>query len=205
MARHTLETITVGFTGDLPVSMRHSGFQPYRPTGVRLLRRRSIRLVDYDYRQQGAYFVTICSHDQQCIFSIVGKAHMRLTPVGDIVVSEWLRTEHSREDVELDHFVVMPNHFHAILVICNEDMAPQTSTGRSSSKPQSRSLSSVIGSYKSAVSRRVHSLARQSDLQVWQGNCHEHVIRSEQDLNRLRQYIINNPLKWEMDRYFREE
>ena len=84
---------------------------------LNLHKRSSIRLKDYDYSQPGEYFITICTYNHECLFCEIVGEEMRLNKVGEIVQEEWLRTGEIREDVELDSFVVMPNHIHGIIVL----------------------------------------------------------------------------------------
>lgn len=87
-------------------------------------RRRSIRLKDYDYARNGAYFVTVCAYNHQCLFGEIVNGKMQLKDFGQIVYEEWLRTDKLRPNVVLDVFVVMPNHFHAILIIDSRGVLP---------------------------------------------------------------------------------
>lgn len=82
--------------------------------------RRSIRLQGYNYAGPGAYFVTICTHDRKCLFGEITNGEIRLNPFGNVVVEEWIRTEKVRKNIELDSFVVMPNHFHGIIELLDD-------------------------------------------------------------------------------------
>ena len=161
--------------------------------------RRSIRLKGYDYAQAGAYFVTVCTHDRACLFGEVVDGEMRLNDAGNIIRDEWIRTGDMRSNVELDAFVVMPNHFHAIVVLshdghCRGDR-PVAPTG-----PTPRSIGAIMAGFKSASTRRVNEIRRTPGVPVWQRNYYEHIIRDDASLNRIREYIVNNPIQWEMDR-----
>ena len=95
-------------------------------------RRRSIRLRDYDYSQAGAYFVTICAYNRTCLFGEIADGEMRLNPIGEIVVEEWTKSERVRSEIELDEWIVMPNHLHGIVWIThNSDNRNVGATGRS--------------------------------------------------------------------------
>ncbi|MGO9119202.1 MAG: transposase, partial [Desulfomonilaceae bacterium] len=94
-------------------------------------RRRSIRLADYDYSQGGAYFVTICTHDRKCLFGNISNGEMRLNEVGEIVQDVWLRTEQIRREISLDTFVLMPNHVHGVVFICDDAESPTRATRQS--------------------------------------------------------------------------
>jgi len=162
--------------------------------------RRSIRLSGYDYGQSNTYFVTIGAGHRQCLFGEVRDGEVRLSEAGQIVREEWLKTARLRPYVRIDEFVVMPNHFHGILAVKeNEGMARHAPTVREFGRPAAASLASIIGAFKSAVARRINSSKGAPGAPVWQRNFYEHVIRDEISLNRIREYIINNPLNWELD------
>ena len=169
--------------------------------------RRSIRLKDYDYSQAGAYFVTMCTDKKECVFGDIVNGEMVLNEYGKVVEEEWYRSAAIRREIELDAFVVMPNHIHGIVVIVESNvgaqgLAPlqQTQRGCVSLGRKPRSLSTFIAGFKSAVSRRINDLRGTPYAPVWQRNYYEHVIRNENDLNEIREYIVNNPLKWDLDR-----
>ena len=167
--------------------------------------RRSIRLKGYDYSSPGAYFITICTHRQRCLFGNIVDGQMQLNAIGDIVVDEWLQTAAIRRETELDEWVVMPNHFHAILFIrsCRGTArrAP-TSTCERFGKPVAGSLPTIVRAFKSAVTRRVNERQNTPGAKIWQRNYWEHIIRSETELNGLREYIRNNPARWSLDRLY---
>ena len=163
--------------------------------------RRSIRLPSYDYAQAGAYFVTIRTFNRDCLFGEVAKETMIPNDTGQIVYDEWLRTADIRPDIRLDSFQVMPNHFHAI-VILTEQFCRNAAVGAHSRAPfsrQPRSLGSLISGFKSAATKRINLLRHTPGAPVWQRNYYERVIRSEKELENVRQYIIDNPAKWAED------
>ncbi len=128
---------------------------------------------------------------------------MILSDYGKIVEEEWLKTKEIRKNIDLDYCVVMPNHFHGIIIIEGRDKARLVPTDeRKFGKPISGSLSTIIGSFKSAVTKRVNELRKGSAKSVWQSNYYEHIIRNEKDLFFTRRYIQLNPLKWELDEYY---
>ena len=167
--------------------------------------RRSIRLQDYDYSQAGAYFITICTHEHQCIFGRISDGTMHLNKLGEVVEREWLRTPQLRSYVDLDVFAIMPNHMHGILII-NEDrrgILPHARRIQQFGKPVSGSIPMIVRLFKATVTLQINQLRKTPRYPVWQRNYHEHVIRNEPDLARIREYVVNNPLKWEIDRYYR--
>lgn len=166
--------------------------------------RRSIRLPAYDYRRAGGYFVTTCTQGRACLFGEVIGGQMRLNDRGRIADEEWRRTAEVRENVRLDAFVIMPNHMHGIIVIVDNDRrdtARRVPT-REFGDPVSGSLPTIIGAYKSAVTKRINHLRGISGETVWQRNYYDHVIRNRDDLYRIRRYIQENPARWRRDRYY---
>ncbi len=160
--------------------------------------RRSIRLRAYDYSQAGAYFITLCVHDRACLFGDIADGVMHLNDLGRAVESEWLHTRGVRPQVELDEYVVMPNHFHGIVVVV--DMGRGVLQYAPTFRSPSRSVGAVVRGFKSAVTRRINQMRQTPGLPVWQRNYYEHIIRSERELARIRQYIVNNPAQWASDR-----
>jgi len=160
--------------------------------------RKSIRLRGYDYSSCGAYFVTICTQDRLDLFGEVKGGEMRLKEYGVIVADEWWRSEQIRKEIKLDEFIVMPNHLHGIVFIGNIVGA----NGRSPlqrTNMGSKTLSSFMAGYKSSVAKQINILRQMPGIPVWQRNYYEHIIRNERELKALREYIINNPVNWNMD------
>ncbi len=129
---------------------------------------------------------------------------MFLNKFGAIVKDEWLKTTQLRKNVKLDEYIIMPNHFHGIIILEDinnqKDTARRVPTQESFGKPISGSVPSIIRSFKSAVTRLINLLSYPHKIIVWQNNYYEHTIRSEDELNTIRGYIQNNPLRWEYDR-----
>jgi len=163
------------------------------------IRRQSLRLKDYDYSGPGAYFVTICTRDRLPRFGDVVEGCMRLTDYGRIVSQEWEISATIRREITLDAFVIMPNHIHGIIFI-NESNVGATGRSPVRSGPRPRCLGSFLSGFKSATSKRINDLQRTSGLSVWQRNYYEHVIRDEDSLHRIREYVVNNPARWDFDR-----
>jgi REP element-mobilizing transposase RayT len=179
--------------------------------------RRSIRLRDYDYSQEGAYFLTICTKDRECLFWNVGAycdtpslvTPLPLNDLGHIVEEEWLRTSDLRPQIGLDAYVVMPNHFHGIVEI-NQDgtMATerrdvqgvyQYAPTKDRIRSPSQTIGAVVRGFKSAATTRVNARRGTPGTPIWQRNYHEHVIRNDADLTRIRDYIVANPSHWAED------
>lgn len=164
--------------------------------------RRSIRLREYDYSQPGGYFVTICTHNRRCLFGEVINSEMCLNETGRIVAIEWERTAEIRSEIALDAFVVMPNHLHAIVFITE---FPPNSGGASHLRPlrgtDHRSLSALVAGFKAATTRRTNALRATPIIPFWQRNYYEHIVRNERDLDRIREYVTQNPARWREDGY----
>jgi REP element-mobilizing transposase RayT len=250
------------------------------------LQRKSLRLQGYDYAQSGAYFVTICTHQQLSLFGQVVDEQMALNTRGRIVQSCWDQIPMHYPMAELDAFVVMPNHVHGVILIVNDrdsvgathgspvhtsnspaqangspvhtsnspaqangspvhtsnspvqangspvhtSNSPAQANGspvHTSNSPvhtnnspvqidnmhahgslalangaQRHSLGAIIGQFKSSVTRHINRLPNPPDHPIWHRNYYDHIIRNEADLNRIREYIINNPARWHADRFF---
>ena len=158
--------------------------------------RRSIRLKGYDYASTGAYFVTVCAQARKPLFEDPA--------LKEILKRTWYSQQERFPKVSLDAFVVMPNHVH-LIVWLNAVGAPFAGArsprpGRAGASP-APTLGRVVGVFKSIVAttwRRRNALY--SSASVWQRNYYERIIRDEEELNRVREYIALNPLKWEFDR-----
>ena len=181
-------------------------------------RRRSIRLKDYDYSQSGLYFITICTANNRCLFCNAPADTLNHSHVGNIARDCWLEIPIHFKNVKLDEFVVMPNHIHGIIGLTDEEqrraenfqplqlhkqnvgvqyIEPSLSRNRFQHLTP-KSIGSIIRSYKAAVTRQ----CRKDEICeiVWQRNFYERIIRSEKELNCLREYIANNSLNWNIDR-----
>jgi REP element-mobilizing transposase RayT len=174
-------------------------YKPNRPP------RRSPRLKGYDYSQNGAYFVTICTQNRELLFGEIVGGEMQLNSIGEIAQIEWLQTAVVRSNIELDAFVVMPNHVHGIILIADDSVGTQHAVSLQTrqlttfGKLQPGSLSTIIRSYKSAVTKRINELRETPGATVWQGRYYDHIIRNEAALNSIREYIYNNPARWGLD------
>ncbi|RMF88756.1 MAG: transposase [Nitrospinota bacterium] len=162
--------------------------------------RRSVRLPEYDYSRPGAYFVTICTQDRVCLFGQVMDGRMRLNEYGDIVRACWLAIPDHFPRTTLDEFIIMPNHVHGIIVIVDNVGATHASPLPSKPRgPKPHSIGAIVGSFKSAVTKRINETRGTPGAHVWQRNYYEHVIRDEVWLDRIREYIAGNPARWEED------
>ncbi len=169
------------------------------------------RLRGWDYRNSGGYFVTICTRNKEQYFGSIKNGVIALTDLGKIAYEYWgLIPDHTKE-VTLGEFMVMPNHLHGIVILRQDSV--QLPTGRNSVKedgtlknafmtdiaPWSTSLSAIIRSYKSAVTK----WAGERELQfAWQSRFHDHIIRDDDEFVSISNYIINNPRSWKEDKFF---
>jgi len=185
----------------------------------------SARLQGWDYRWAGAYFITICTAGREHYFGEIESGKLRMSHVAIIADILWHEIPNHSKNVELGAFVVMPNHIHGILIITqnggenmNENGIVETGHALSlqlSQPPQPKtigqkrfqnigknSVSSIIGSYKSAVSKHAHRLGY---IFQWQPLFHDHIIRNDDEYQRINDYIETNPEKWEQDRFIKPE
>lgn len=165
---------------------------------LRIHHRRSIRLKGYDYSQNGAYFITVCTHKRELLFEE--------EEVKKILNKEWLNTGLIRGNVILDEFVVMPNHLHGIVMI-TEDVGGHGNVGAYSDTPlqnrfrsPSKTIGAIIRGFKSTTTRQINLIHNTPGIPIWQRNYYDHIIRNEDELNKIREYIQNNPLKWSLDK-----
>jgi REP element-mobilizing transposase RayT len=150
--------------------------------------RKQNRLSRYDYSQPGYYFVTICTSNRHEFFGSVETGIMSLSEAGKIANEVWLRTPKVYQNIDIDEYVVMPNHLHGVVIIKPGEQA----TGLH------YNLSRIIGSYKNVVAKDIHT---NCDINFgWQPSFYDHVIRNNEGLDKIREYIRNNALKWALDR-----
>jgi REP element-mobilizing transposase RayT len=158
--------------------------------------RRSVRLRGWDYAAAGLYSVTLCVQDRACLFGEVVGERVRLSEAGAVARACWEAIPEHHARVVLDAFVVMPNHMHGVIGLLGP--APPSRAGAAAlPRPAPGSLGVVVGTYKAAVTRQLRRSGHEHFR--WQRGYHEHVVRSERTLNRLRHYIDQNPLRWSLD------
>jgi REP element-mobilizing transposase RayT len=170
--------------------------------------RRSIRLRGYDYAEAGMYFLTLTTHARRRIFGEIIANEMHLSAFGEIVQDEWLHTPIVRPETELDEFVIMPDHFHAILFIrperngvLRQGVSPYAPTRLFSDqvtpfRSPSHTVGAVVRGFKGVATKRINELRQTPGLPVWQRNFHDHIIRSGNELDRIREYIRKNAEEW---------
>ncbi|MDX1900966.1 MAG: transposase [Gammaproteobacteria bacterium] len=155
--------------------------------------RRSIRLKGFDYSQNGAYFLTLCTHNRSCLFGEINNKKMVLNQFGIIVRDEWIKSSLIRREIKMDQFIIMPNHLHGIVFI--ESARCQNKNGQSSvlRTINNTSIGSLVAGFKSSVTKKIKAIQGVSITSVWQRNYHEHIIRNEKSLDKIREYVIHNP------------
>ena len=166
-------------------------------------RRRATRLRGYHYGQTGGYFVTICLQDQKCILGKIMDGRMYLNEIGKIVVACWNRIPQHFCAVELDVSVVMPNHIHGVILLGTERTkcpCPPTHTQPNRrGEVSSPTLGQIVAYFKYQSTKYVNQYRDIAGTQIWQRNYYDHVLRDDIDLQRIRQYIRDNPMQWELD------
>jgi putative transposase len=160
-------------------------------------RKKAVRLKDYDYRTGGHYFITICTIGRMPILGECLGDSVLLSPLGDIVRKCWRLIPQFNSHIDLDEFVVMPNHVHGILYL-NEMTRSDELPKRCSVNSLRGSLASVLCSFKSASTKEFRKASGRRD-DVWQGGYYEHIIRNDKSLQNIRAYIQNNPTLWHLD------
>lgn len=182
--------------------------------------RRSIRLKEYDYSQSGFYFVTICCYQRQCLFGEIVDGVMELNQYGEIVAEtyQWLSQRYPY--LNLDEWIIMPNHFHGIMIISDKPRRGSSRTAPTipntpilnrkdvvltdknlpiNPELKPKTLGRLIGVFKTVSTKQINLTCNLPGTPIWQRNYYEHIIRNEKSLNKIREYVVNNPLLWERD------
>jgi REP element-mobilizing transposase RayT len=181
-------------------------------SGPDLPQRKSIRLQGFEYAQAGAYFVTICTQGKRCLLSsIVGKS-VELTLAGEIVRAVWNSLPERFPRLVLDEFVIMPNHLHGVLGLVGAGLAPpavnpgkdpanmaKAAPPGAATTARNYSLPDVMGAFKSISTIQVNKRLQRKGIPLWQRSYYEHIIRKGEDLRKIQQYILENPLNWALD------
>jgi REP element-mobilizing transposase RayT len=177
--------------------------------------RRSIRLKDYDYSQEGIYFITICTLNHEQLFGDIIDEKMFLNEFGKIVNGFWLKIPENFPNVQLDEYIIMPNHIHGIITVgAIHELPLQNDLPQCNELPQQQNvrihrrkmlLPKIIGKFKMQSAKQINKIRNTLGIAVWQRNYYKHIIRHENELNRIREYIVNNPLKWKLEKeYFHD-
>ncbi len=155
--------------------------------------RQSIRLKGYDYRRPGGYFVTICTWQRDPVFGNIFTYKMQMNDCGRIVEKAWLDLPHRYPHVELDEFIVMPDHFHGILFLIEN---PQELSAKRYGLPE------IVKGFKSQSARQINLIQDTKGIPVWQRGYYDRIIRNESELELIRKYILFNPTRWELDKEY---
>ena len=177
--------------------------------------RKSIRLKEYDYAESGMYFFTVCCHDKKALLGHISEGEIELNRFGEIVHEVWLDLPKHYAQIKLDEFVVMPNHIHAVVVIDGEkvpykrnitEQQHNVETWRAASLQSETMtnianmqgwLSVVIGGLKSAITKYAHDNGIPF---AWQTRFYDRIVRSQDELNRIGEYIQSNVAQWSIDK-----
>lgn len=161
--------------------------------------RHSLRLQNYDYAQAGMYFVTICTFQRAHVLGQMREDAVNLNAIGHMVHEVWAALPARYLGVDIGDFIVMPNHVHGIVVLTESGEG-----GQARGPDPTMSLPQVIHRFKSFTTSRYRAMNADQPPNVesrklWQRSCHDHIIRDDSDLTRIRQYIHDNPLQWHLD------
>ncbi|MFA3783776.1 transposase [Melioribacteraceae bacterium 4301-Me] len=159
--------------------------------------RKRTRLIDYDYSSPHYYFVTICTKNKKNLFGDVINSKVVLNKNGIVVKELWLRIVEHFTNVELDEYILMPNHFHGIIIIYDKVglRSPQTEI-----KTKNFSLSQIIAYFKYQTTKRINLIEGVEGRVIWQRSFYDRIIRNEKELEKIRHYIHYNAIKWDEDK-----
>ena len=182
--------------------------------------RKSIRLKDYDYTSDGAYFMTVCTQHMEYMFGNIINGKMVLNPAGEMIRKWLFKLENKFKNILLDEYIIMPNHIHLIIFIMNVVVGvdlcvnPERGVKQNSSCIQDRHIglplrrngvSQIIQWLKTMTTNEYIRNVKQNnwkpfDQKIWQRNYYDRIIRNEKELDKIKKYIFENPLKWELDK-----
>lgn len=187
--------------------------------------RKTNRIPHYNYSSNGFYFITICSQNMECLFGKAEQGELQLNTAGKMIESQWLKLPGRFDFIQFHEFVVMPNHFHGLIEIVGEPLAGSGDNAnighcdnkrigqqyRHLKRPQGivPTVSEIVGAFKSQTTNEYIKLVKQFLLppfnkRVWQRSFHDHIVRNEESLLIIKEYIENNPAKWSLDRYYKQ-
>ena len=186
-----------------------------------LPKRKNIRLIGYDYSKNGAYFITICAQDRLNIFGEIIDGRMVINNAGQMVINIYMELENEFENIKLDKFTLMPNHFHCIINIVGAGLVSAKEKNRVDIKPNrvdikpnrvdikpTPTIGDIICSFKSRTTLEYINGVKNGiyppyNKRIWQRNYYDHIIRNEREYIKIWDYIDINPLKWNEDCYYR--
>jgi putative transposase len=173
--------------------------------------RRSIRLRGYDYTRAGVYFVTMCVRNREMLLGSIVDGNVKLNDTGVLVHNCWNQLSNKYPDVDLDTFIIMPDHLHGIVFIHDKNHDTINVVGARSPRPYNGSLKShkstksqptlgkIIAYFKYQTTKHINQIQNTPGIKFWQRNYYEHIIRNENELICIRKYIIQNPSEWDLD------
>jgi len=191
----------------------------------------SHRMPGWDYSKNGIYFITLVTQNRECILGEIVDEKIILSDFGHIVENQWLKSFEIRGEMFLDEYIIMPNHLHAIVVLDNDETKTNKSHGpcvethgraslqsnQSNEQTQKqqfvrkpKSISSFIAGYKSSVNSKIDDFIDENNLDIpkfnrnnhfFQPNYHDHIVQYDSEYDKIKEYIINNPLKWNKDNF----
>jgi putative transposase len=189
--------------------------------------RRSIRLKGYDYSQEGYYFITVCANENKCLFGEIENGVMNLNCAGKMIDYQWNDLARRFRHIELDEYIIMPNHFHGIIIVgATLVVAPITDNIRAGTRPAPTceptgaaptikptktmgypTIGDMVGAFKSITSYEYINGVKINnwkpfDGKLWQRNYYEQILRNETSLRHIREYIVNNPYQWQQDELY---
>lgn len=174
--------------------------------------RKSIRLKNYDYSQEGAYFITICVQNKECLFGKIAGGEMQLNSAGLMIEKWYFELEKKFSSIQCGEHVVMPNHFYCILIkvdgVCNHNVGADLRVCPSlTPNVETSSINKITQWFKTMTTNEYIRGVKEFNWlpfrkRLWQRNYYEHIIRSNASYSEIAQYIVNNPSKWEKDAFF---
>jgi REP element-mobilizing transposase RayT len=164
-------------------------------------RRNSLRHPQFDYTSPGAYFVTICVAHRECLLGEVVDRNVQLTALGQIADATWPALLKRNPHVQLDEYMVMPNHVHALIWLRQSSVQATTAAvkQRAFADCVGGSLSVLVGAYKSSVTQQARAKRLLTAPALWQRNFYDNIVRNEEALAHIRNYIRTNPARWTND------
>ena len=160
----------------------------------------------FDYSQPGAYFITVCTRNRACILGDVTEGKLRLSAAGRLAQAAWKELPQHYPHVHLDAWTVMPNHVHGIAILKSDSVdhvgansVGHVGAGLKPAPTQRHGLPEIVRAFKTFSARHINALQETVGTALWQRNYYEHVIRDEEALDRIRQYIADNPARWHED------
>ncbi|MEQ9090551.1 MAG: transposase [Balneola sp.] len=173
--------------------------------------RQSMRLQGYDYSRPGFYFITICAQNMEHIFGDIIGGKMQLNECGEIAWHYWNTIENRYPNTHVDEFIIMPNHVHGIIEIVNENpfvgaihespLRTEINTELYRKNRRKMLIPKIIGWYKMNTAKQINQVRQTPGQKSWQRNYYDHIIRNEESLFHIREYIKHNPENWNKDRF----